>query len=178
MENRKLIRSLKSLSNFDNLVQSRELDDFRDFQYRARSRRIWEDICFVGESWYEYLRDHEWTVGYCLRNTGYGMPIDEEELDRIDLKHRLYTILLGEELYLAPIGDNPQQVLDLGTGSGMIWPYSRAYSAPDLLYLGIWAMDIADKFPSAEVLGVDLAPIQPQWCATFLWRSSESPNQV
>jgi hypothetical protein len=29
--------------------------------------------------------------------------------------------------------------------------------------LGIWAIDFADAFPSAEVLGVDLAPIQPEW---------------
>jgi methylase of polypeptide subunit release factors len=48
------------------------------------------------------------------------MPIDEEELDRIDLKHRLYTILLGEKLFMAPIGDYPQRVLDLGTGSGVL----------------------------------------------------------
>ena len=50
----------------------------------------------------------------------YGMPIDEEELDRIDLKHRLYTILLGEKLFIAPIGNDPQRVLDLGTGSGRL----------------------------------------------------------
>ncbi|TVY94098.1 Secondary metabolism regulator [Lachnellula willkommii] len=75
----------------------------------------------------------------------YGMPIDEEELDRIDLKHRLYTMLLGEKLFLAPIQPNPQRILDLGTGSG------------------IWAIDMADAYTSAEVLGVDLAPIQPQW---------------
>ncbi|TVY46435.1 Secondary metabolism regulator [Lachnellula occidentalis] len=73
------------------------------------------------------------------------MPIDEEELDRIDLKHRLYTMLLGEKLFLAPIQPNPQRILDLGTGSG------------------IWAIDMADAYTSAEVLGVDLAPIQPQW---------------
>jgi len=75
----------------------------------------------------------------------YGMPIDEEELDRIDLKHRLYTILLDERFFLAPIDPNPQRILDLGTGSG------------------IWAIDIADKYPSAEVLGIDLAAIQPEW---------------
>ncbi|TAQ87311.1 hypothetical protein B7494_g4367 [Chlorociboria aeruginascens] len=77
--------------------------------------------------------------------TGYGMPIDEQEMDRIDLKHRLYTLTLGEKLFLAPIGPNPQKILDLGTGSG------------------IWAIDIADAYPSAEVLGVDLAAIQPDW---------------
>lgn len=59
------------------------------------------------------------------------MPIDEEELDRIDLKHRLYTILLGEKLFVAPIGDNPQRVLDLGTGSGMnpFVPPSKQFSS-------------------------------------------------
>ena len=78
------------------------------------------------------------------------MPIDEDELDRIDLKHRLYTMLLEEKLFLAPIGTNPHRILDLGTGSG------------------IWAIDMADLYPSAEVLGVDLAPIQPSWCVTHL----------
>ena len=48
------------------------------------------------------------------------MPIDEEELHRIDLKHQLYTILLGEKLFLAPVGNFPQRVLDLGTGSGKL----------------------------------------------------------
>ena len=53
------------------------------------------------------------------------MPVDEEELDRIDLKHRLYTILLDEQYFLAPIGPNPQQILDLGTGSGRSIPPHR-----------------------------------------------------
>lgn len=64
------------------------------------------------------VRLTETCAGFCSPYAGYGMPIDEEELDRIDLKHRLYTILLGEKLFVAPIGDNPQRVLDLGTGSG------------------------------------------------------------
>lgn len=46
------------------------------------------------------------------------MPIDEDELDRIDMKHRMYSMLLDEELFLAPIGSSPHRVLDLGTGSG------------------------------------------------------------
>lgn len=28
---------------------------------------------------------------------------------------------------------------------------------------GIWAIDVADKYPSARVIGVDLAPTQPNW---------------
>lgn len=48
-------------------------------------------------------------------------------------------------MFLAPIGDNPQNVLDVGTGTG------------------IWAIDFADQFPSAQVIGFDLSPIQPEW---------------
>ncbi|KAH6984008.1 S-adenosyl-L-methionine-dependent methyltransferase [Ilyonectria destructans] len=57
----------------------------------------------------------------------------------------LVSLVLAGKLYLAPIGDNLQRVLDLGTGTG------------------IWAMDFADEHPSAEVLGTDLSPIQPKW---------------
>lgn len=32
-----------------------------------------------------------------------------------------------------------------------------------LIHLGIWAIDFADEFPSADVIGTDLSPIQPSW---------------
>lgn len=57
----------------------------------------------------------------------------------------MYSLVLDGELYLAPIGNSPQKILDLGTGTG------------------IWAIDMADRFPSARVIGNDLSPIQPQW---------------
>lgn len=78
----------------------------------------------------------------------YGMPMDEDEMDRMDLQHRKYELVLGDRHFLAPIGPTPQRILDLGTGTG------------------IWALDIADMFPSAEVIGVDIAPIQPKWVAS------------
>ncbi|KIW21355.1 hypothetical protein PV08_01935 [Exophiala spinifera] len=77
----------------------------------------------------------------------YGMPIDEAEMDRMDLQHRKYELVIGGRHFLAPIDDCPQRILDLATGTG------------------IWALDVADMFPSAEVLGVDIAPIQPKWVA-------------
>lgn len=77
----------------------------------------------------------------------YGMPIDEAEMDRMDLQHRKYEMVLGDRHFLAPIGCTPQRILDLATGTG------------------IWALDVADMFPSAQVLGVDIAPIQPRWVA-------------
>ncbi|KAJ4250119.1 hypothetical protein NW762_011929 [Fusarium torreyae] len=73
------------------------------------------------------------------------MSINRAEQERMDLAHHIYGLLFQGELHVAPIGKNPQRVLDLGTGTG------------------IWAMDFADQYPSAEVTGTDLSPIQPKW---------------
>lgn len=79
-----------------------------------------------------------------------GMPIDEQEQDRNDLQHAKFMLLLKGQLHLAPIREDPQKILDIGTGSG------------------IWAIDMADKYPSASVTGVDLAPTQPTWVPSNL----------
>lgn len=75
----------------------------------------------------------------------YGMPIDDQELERIDMNHAKLLVLLDKKLFLAPINPNPQRILDLGTGTGL------------------WAMEVADQFPSAEVRGADIAHVQPDW---------------
>lgn len=54
-------------------------------------------------------------------------------------------MLKGDRLFEAPIGKSPSKILDLGTGTG------------------IWAIDVADVYPSAEVIGTDISPIQPAW---------------
>ncbi|KAF5634196.1 TAM domain protein [Fusarium sp. NRRL 52700] len=82
---------------------------------------------------------------HAFREGAYLVPNDDEEQDRMDLGHYIYRLLLGGGLFLAPIGDKVTRVLDLGTGTG------------------IWAMDFADEYPQAEVLGTDLSPIQPPW---------------
>ncbi|KAF2729529.1 S-adenosyl-L-methionine-dependent methyltransferase [Polyplosphaeria fusca] len=81
--------------------------------------------------------------GFKDEGAKYYFPNDDEENDRLDLYHHIQTLRLDGELHLAPIGDNPQRILDLGTGTG------------------IWAIDMGDKFPSAEILGNDISPIQP-----------------
>ena len=53
-----------------------------------------------------------------MRETEYGLPIDEDELDRIDMSHAKYNLVLEQELFIAPIASHPQKILDLGTGTG------------------------------------------------------------
>ncbi|KAF4420511.1 hypothetical protein FACUT_11165 [Fusarium acutatum] len=77
--------------------------------------------------------------------TEYSFPNDEQQLESVDISHHYLSVLLDGQLYLAPIGDNVQKALDVGTGSG------------------IWAIDFADQFPQAEVTATDLSPTQPKW---------------
>ncbi|OAP64727.1 hypothetical protein AYL99_00699 [Fonsecaea erecta] len=74
----------------------------------------------------------------------YFAPNDEQEQERLDLLHHVQSMVLGGELFKAPIG-TPQRVLDIGTGTG------------------IWAIQFADNFPMTEVAATDLSPIQPTW---------------
>lgn len=38
----------------------------------------------------------------------------------MDLAHHIYRLILKGDLQIAPVGKDPQRVLDLGTGTG-IW---------------------------------------------------------
>ena len=55
-----------------------------------------------------------------------------------DLQHHAFRLTLDGALYRAPIPKDIQNVLDVGTGTG------------------IWAIEFAEEHPSAKVLGVDL----------------------
>ncbi|KAI9932072.1 hypothetical protein MW887_009578 [Aspergillus wentii] len=73
----------------------------------------------------------------------YMLPCDEDEQDRLDIFHKLFTVArVSDGLIYAPHPTNGR-FLDLGCGTG------------------IWSIDVANKYPDAFVVGVDLAPIQP-----------------
>jgi len=85
-----------------------------------------------------------------FREGAYIYPNDDSEQDRLDIFHKIFLVARNGELHRAPIsthtpGFGPLRILDLGTGTG------------------IWAIEMADKYPTAEIIGTDLSPIQPKW---------------
>ncbi|KAG4422174.1 hypothetical protein IFR04_004680 [Cadophora malorum] len=95
-----------------------------------------------------------------FREGSYNFPNDPSEQDREDMKHAMMVNLLGGQLHFAPLGEHPGNVLDMGTGTG------------------IWAIEMGDRYPSANILGVDLSPIQPNWVppnVRFMVDDVESP---
>ncbi|KAI9804639.1 MAG: hypothetical protein M1833_006714 [Piccolia ochrophora] len=80
---------------------------------------------------------------HAYKDGAYVFPNDEQENERLDITHRMVTLRLKEKLFLAPIGPKPQNILDIGTGTG------------------IWAIDAGDEYPSAEIIGTDLSATQP-----------------
>jgi hypothetical protein len=70
------------------------------------------------------------------------VPNDEKPNNVLDIGHRLYCLMLDSNLVVAPIRDSPQIVLDIRTGTG------------------IWALEFVDQYPTAQVIGFNLSPVQ------------------
>ncbi|PUU78206.1 S-adenosyl-L-methionine-dependent methyltransferase [Tuber borchii] len=83
-------------------------------------------------------------VDTMLSRTG-NTSFQTTSLNKKDIMHHIYLLLLDGKLVRAPVGDGIQRILDIGTGTG------------------IWAIDAAETYPSSQVIGTDLSPIQPSW---------------
>ena len=81
------------------------------------------DACLVADSASRY---------HVYRDGKYPIPNDDIEQNREDMKHAMVLELTNGKLVYAPIGDNPQKVIDLGTGTG-IWAIDCACSSVSLL---------------------------------------------
>ncbi|KAJ7829054.1 S-adenosyl-L-methionine-dependent methyltransferase [Mycena leptocephala] len=93
-------------------------------------------------------------------NPTYLLPVDDEEIKRFDLFHRLMKFVLCGRLYVGPVRRTLQfgdyrKVLDLGTGRGH------------------WAVEMCELFSWVYVTGVDVVPIQftevPPRCQFEIW---------
>ncbi|KAI8722697.1 hypothetical protein NCS52_00414100 [Fusarium sp. LHS14.1] len=75
------------------------------------------------------------------KTTEYWAPNDDKHLEGFEVAHTWMTMMLNDKLFLAPIGENPE-----------VWPP-----------VSIMQVDVADEYPSAEVIGTDISPTQPGW---------------
>ena len=122
-------------------VQPIEVDFASDSGYGDSDSDSYASSLLSGVTNYQYENGRRYH-GY--REGIYLLPNDEKESDRLDIYHHLMGIVNGGRLHRAPI-QTPQRILDIGTGTG------------------IWAIQMGDEYPSAEVLGVDISPTQPTW---------------
>ncbi|PKS08525.1 hypothetical protein jhhlp_004910 [Lomentospora prolificans] len=110
----------------------------------TRGISVRESTESLSSSIFDYRTLHGRTY-QASKSTEYWAPNDEKHVEAFDIAHQWLTMMQNDKLFMAPIGDNPRKVLDVGTGTG------------------IWAIDMADQFPSAEVIGTDISPTQPSW---------------
>ncbi|KAG6084318.1 hypothetical protein E4U16_002126 [Claviceps sp. LM84 group G4] len=96
----------------------------------------------ISSSVLEYRQSHGRTYHSDRFRTNYFLPNDDQQLESEAICHHSSTILLDDQLFLAPLEkEKIHRVLDVG----------------------IWAIEFADQFPNASVIGTDLSPCQPQW---------------
>jgi len=98
----------------------------------------------VAESIFNYRRLHGRPYS-SSHTTEYWNPVDDVQNEAFDFLHNAHVMLSDDKLFQAPIGDDPANVLDVGTGTG------------------IWAIDFAHQFPNAKVTGTDMNATQPSW---------------
>ncbi|KAK8054777.1 S-adenosyl-L-methionine-dependent methyltransferase [Apiospora rasikravindrae] len=86
--------------------------------------------------------------------------VKPKEQDRLDVQHAGMLLLRGGKLVVAPLEKEPENVLDVATGTG------------------IWALEYAREHPNSQVIGTDLSAIQPDPAApncTFIKDDAEDP---
>lgn len=93
----------------------------------------------------EYRKIHNRTYHSERGNALYWATNDDQQNESQDINHHALLLLFDGKLHQAPLKENIQKVLDIGTGTGM------------------WAIDFAEDHPQAEVIGTDISPIQPRW---------------
>lgn len=105
-----------------------------------------ESTASISSSILEYRTIHGRTYHSHRGNALYWGANDEKQNEAMNINHHILTLVTDGKHFLAPLNEKKiRTVLDVGTGTG------------------IWAIDFADAFPHARVIGIDISPIQPSW---------------
>lgn len=107
-----IVADSDELGSVDGRTDRDEEDGYASDGFSSASTSI---ISSVRDYMYENGRRY-----HRYREGKYNFPNDEVEQSREDMKHAMTRLLCGQKLHFAPIGDCPQEILDLGTGTG-IW---------------------------------------------------------
>ncbi|TDZ26861.1 Secondary metabolism regulator laeA [Colletotrichum orbiculare MAFF 240422] len=76
---------------------------------------------------------------YAVDNGAYFVPIDEDEVERLQIMQVVFSIVFENSLIFPPIS-RPRRILECGSGAGD------------------WAIEVAQQHPSSEVVGIDICP--------------------
>ncbi|KAF5522274.1 Secondary metabolism regulator LAE1 [Colletotrichum aenigma] len=122
-------------------------DEAADPETDGETQSISSSTASVTSSIFDYRVENGRTY-HRYKDGKYHMPNDEREQDRLDLQHNMFVQTFDGKLGTAPPnqpGAKVGRVLDVGTGTG------------------IWCMDFGDEHPEAEVRGIDLSAVQPEF---------------
>jgi hypothetical protein len=104
--------------------------------YRSHPHAVPPCTLRISNFRYEYSRHY-----HSFQDATYYFPNDVREQDRLDIKHKIFYIVGDGKLHKAKLKE-VHRVLKIGVGTG------------------IWAVEFTKIYPVAEVLGIDLSPIQ------------------
>lgn len=79
-----------------------------------------------------------------VANNEYWAPNDPKHMEALEVLYHALDLARGG-LHLAPLKEDIENAVDIGTGSGL------------------WSIDFADRYPNCNVVGTDISPIQPSW---------------
>ena len=91
-----------------------------------------------------------------LTNTPYILPKDTQEGERLDAQHHLFKLAAGG-LYRAPLRQ-PRSILDVACGTGA------------------WGREMAQHFPRARVIGIDIDASLPERAIEILGPGGRFPQ--
>lgn len=81
-----------------------------------------EDVSVLTQSVRSSVYDYKFENGrryHAFKEGIYFLPNDEPEQERMDIQARAMMLASGQLLHHAPI-KNPQRIIDLGTGTGLV----------------------------------------------------------
>ncbi|RWA09202.1 hypothetical protein EKO27_g5918 [Xylaria grammica] len=132
-------------SHWAQVPQAQQEDDFDDDVDSAYGDDNASSTASLSASILEYRTVHGRTYHSERGNAQSWNPNDAQHDESMDILHHVSTLMQDGKITMAHIDDSVQKVLDVACGTG------------------IWAIDFADQYPHAEVIGVDISPSQPQW---------------